>query len=1110
MNIFCDCARKSEKTNFRQGQKKIACSNMRPLPARLNTMKTLNVVVLEAIGLPIFDHLSRNSDPYCIVRFASQEKQSRVVPSSLSPVWFEEFSFTASECNSFSADIWNKNPVIDDFMCSVTVQLDSQSGKSVTRWFDCFAKSGGSAGRIRLRYVWVDGLNPQSLSGPALPMFKLQNSGGKKFCVVGYAGEDFLTIPSNKPSKFKCISISGSTLVEHKSSYTLLGPNGKPQLTLKKGDSNPLGRFLAFLGERLRKPTAKDQLCLSVISGTSLKAADINGKSDPYCTVNIKWSGDSENFDHSFQTRTIMRTLDPKWGAKFSIFVEEFPITFTFSVFDKDFIDADDLLGHSVYVAKSLDDLKGTHDLHLTEADDHKNLTQGYITVSFRTILATDRSDFDMEGFVRADGTPMTYQQIVGSANEFKEGDAAIGVAAIDEHDREIARAWLSKKTIEFIHENPLYEDDLQKLIWANIDENVYQKIKKWTIAELKQFLLEQPEEKIKEILPGLNSDIIACVVRGMNLTELGSIGQKIYNPIPGTKIGAEGYLSTRLQPNSPTDDLEDIFWQVLNGFAFGVGDLMLGNNPVDSTPDNIASIDKVEKEILETLGIIDHVAWCCLGHIDISEEISTNPKYEKDLIGLSFQSIAGTVDANKTFGISNEKMIGYAEKGHNRFGLYLETGQGSDFTNNAAHGVDMVTLESRKYGFARVLQKKNINPYTVVNDVAGFIGPEVFRTKEQLVRAVHEDMVMGKLHSLCIGSDICSTLHMEISLSELDWCLNECMKVRPAFLITLPTKNDPMLGYLTTAYQDYLRLRETFNLKVDDKMMDFFRKIEIFDRNGDPTEHTGDVLWVYYQYCLAKGDTREEKIIRKEGEKKMRAVTNHGVPLSIGHEKKVWEMKTKLKEQTEREFQDGKVCLQAVLPDTFFSKIENSVVLKTQATSRDAYIHQPPLGEILSKDSEAILSKIQEQWIATNEFPDVQIVISDGLNANALTDPDHLQPYLDEIHVLLKKENWSVSSPMIVINGRVRVAYQIGHILFSNAPKNTHRTIINIIGERPGTIHHNYSVYLSSPDTSVWATNMMDHNLARVISGISDTALLPKLAAKQTIKLIKELNSIN
>ena len=50
-----------------------------------------------------------------------------------------------------------------------------------------------------------------------------------------------------------------------------------------------------------------------------------------------------------------------------------------------------------------------------------------------------------------------------------------------------------------------------------------------------------------------------------------------------------------------------------------------------------------------------------------------------------------------------------------------------------------------------------------IVNDVAGFIGPEVFATPAQLERACLEDTVMAKLHGLTMGLDVCATFHMGI-----------------------------------------------------------------------------------------------------------------------------------------------------------------------------------------------------------------------------------------------------------------------------------------------------------------------------------------------------------
>ncbi|MEZ4485742.1 MAG: ethanolamine ammonia-lyase subunit EutB [Syntrophotaleaceae bacterium] len=90
---------------------------------------------------------------------------------------------------------------------------------------------------------------------------------------------------------------------------------------------------------------------------------------------------------------------------------------------------------------------------------------------------------------------------------------------------------------------------------------------------------------------------------------------------------------------------------------------------------------------------------------------------------------------------------------------------------------------ESRKYGFARALKQEiakakgvseDADVWLHLNDVAGFIGPEVFKTREQLVRCCLEDIVMGKLHGLVLGLDICSTLHMPVTLDDLEWCQDQ------------------------------------------------------------------------------------------------------------------------------------------------------------------------------------------------------------------------------------------------------------------------------------------------------------------------------------------------
>lgn len=185
------------------------------------------------------------------------------------------------------------------------------------------------------------------------------------------------------------------------------------------------------------------------------------------------------------------------------------------------------------------------------------------------------------------------YQQVLGAANAFKEGDETIGLGAGDDTTRQNARILLSSTKLKDLHEHPLLVDDLQKLIWQTTDQARYEKVQGWTMGELKEFLLTKPEMEIKEIMPGLNSETIGCIPKLMSNEELIRINQKIFNPLPGTKIGAQGYLSARIQPNSPTDNPDDIAWQVFDAFSYATGDLVIGTNPVDSQIESVATVEK-------------------------------------------------------------------------------------------------------------------------------------------------------------------------------------------------------------------------------------------------------------------------------------------------------------------------------------------------------------------------------------------------------------------------------------------------------------------------------------------------------------------------------------
>ncbi|HVR29127.1 MAG TPA: ethanolamine ammonia-lyase subunit EutB [Thermoanaerobaculia bacterium] len=710
------------------------------------------------------------------------------------------------------------------------------------------------------------------------------------------------------------------------------------------------------------------------------------------------------------------------------------------------------------------------------------------------------------------------YRRVLGAANEFKEGDAAQGLAAPDEGSRRHARALLARTRIADLLAHPVFEDEVSAYIAGAVDAEVESRIAGWTMGELKEFLLAREPAEIAAILPGIPSDVAAFTVKLLSNDELIAVSRRIWNPLPGSKIGAEGYLGARIQPNSPTDDLEDIVWQVFDGWSYAVGDVVLGTNPVSSDVESVAAIERALAEVVATFGLEDVIPQCVLAHIDVQAEAER--RYPGST-ALWFQSLAGVEDANVTFDISVDKMTAHAATRSGRYGLYFETGQGADSTNGHGKGFDMVIHEARKYGFARALAREVAAAqrragrapaaWVHLNDVAGFIGPEVFRSREQLVRCCLEDTVMGKLHGLTIGLDVCSTLHMEIDLDDLDWCLDQIMPANPAYLMALPTKNDPMLSYLTTGFQDHVRIRERFGYQVDDRMWAFFQELGVIDAEGRPTERFGRPAWVYLEYRRRKGDRRTEAEILTEGARTIAAIRRRGVEIAEGHGEHLWDLEPQLESRIRYLYDDSKTCIWAELPTGFASALPGAVTVRTLSADRTDYILHPPTGERLAPPGVRAIERLRDSRLETGSSrggDDVQIVVSDGLNALALTDPGHLEPYLERVRRELAAAGLALApEPIVVVGGRVRAGYRIGEILYGRLPeRDARRAILHIIGERPGSGHHAYSVYITAAQIAVWAdAGRADHNITRVVSGIADTALDPERAAVETVRILRQ-----
>ncbi|MBN8466946.1 ethanolamine ammonia-lyase subunit EutB [Corallococcus exiguus] len=703
------------------------------------------------------------------------------------------------------------------------------------------------------------------------------------------------------------------------------------------------------------------------------------------------------------------------------------------------------------------------------------------------------------------------YQQVLGAANAFKEGDEAIGVAAADETSRRNARTLLSRTQLDDLHAHPPFEDRLYVFNLEAWDAARWKRVADWTLGQLKAFLLTAPEAQVHDVLGGLPSDVIACVVKLMDDAELKTVGGRIFHPLPGSHVGAKGYLGARLQPNSPTDHPEDICWQVLNGWSFAVGDVVLGTNPVSSDVASVAAVESALHDVLVTFGLQEVLPHCVLAHIDVQAQVEA---MRPGTTGIWFQSLGGNEAANRTFDVTLEKMVAHAASRTGKWGLYFETGQGADATNGHHHGTDMLIHESRKYGFARALKRRvalaqagagrDAAPWVHVNDVAGFIGPEVFRTREQLVRCCLEDIVMGKLHGLTLGLDVCSTLHMDVTLDDLGWCQEQLAEAGPAYMMSLPTRNDPMLSYLTTSFQDHVRLRERYGLKVDDRMWAFFQRLGVIDADARPTKHFGDPAHVYVHFRRAKGDTRPEAELRAEAEVKMAEVRARGVPLAVGHGEAPWTLEPALEREVRGLYDDGKVGLWSELSDAAVESIPRAAWLKTRSLDRRDYILHPPSGESLDEASGAKVRALRDQHAGRY---DAQVVISDGLDPRSLMDEGHLAPFLARLRSELEATGWRVAPEVLVVkHGRVRAGYQVGQLLFGAEGDPRPCALVHVIGERPGSGHHAFSAYLTAPDADTWAKpGAVDHDRTRLIAGISDTSVRPEDAAVELARILAE-----
>ncbi len=434
-----------------------------------------------------------------------------------------------------------------------------------------------------------------------------------------------------------------------------------------------------------------------------------------------------------------------------------------------------------------------------------------------------------------------TVREVLAKANPPKSGDDLAGLSARDAVERVAARAVLSELTLADLRAHPVidYEaDELTRLVEDDLDETAYAAVAALSVGQFREWLLDTATEgaTIRAVAPGLTPEMAAATCKLMSNLDLMTAAAKCQVVVRANNtLGLAGRLSSRVQPNHPSDDVEGILISAREGLAYGCGDAVIGVNPATDTAESTAEILRALDRLLRGNRI--PTQHCVLSHVTVQMR-ALELGCPMDLM---FQSLAGTEKANAAFGISvalmDEAFATMKERGTTTGPnvMYFETGQGSALSS-AAHGdADQVTIEARAYGFAR-----RYRPF-LVNTVVGFIGPEYLEDGAQISRAALEDHFMGKLLGLPMGCDACFTYHARMDQNELESLEVLLGAAGCSYLMSLPVGDDIMLNYQSTSYHDIPSLRRLLGKRPTPEFDAWLSEVGIMD--GDrPGPRFGDV----------------------------------------------------------------------------------------------------------------------------------------------------------------------------------------------------------------------------------------------------------------------------
>ncbi len=209
---------------------------------------------------------------------------------------------------------------------------------------------------------------------------------------------------------------------------------------------------------------------------------------------------------------------------------------------------------------------------------------------------------------------------LMGKANEEKSGDQLAGVAAETTAERAAAKMVLAEVPLWALRENPAVpydQDEVTRVIDDAVNETIYNEIKDWTVGQFREWILADTTsgEMIRRVSNGLTAEMVAAVTKLMSNLDLIYGASKIrVSAHCNNTIGTPGTLSSRNQPNHPTDSPEGIRAEIYEGLAYGSGDSVIGINPVDDSYGSVARLLDMTYEVIQTWQIPTQN--CVLAHV--------------------------------------------------------------------------------------------------------------------------------------------------------------------------------------------------------------------------------------------------------------------------------------------------------------------------------------------------------------------------------------------------------------------------------------------------------------------------------------------------------------